>query len=160
MQICDAHNDLLTTFDNILDINNYLNNFCINNKVVKIFTAYYVSQYEINTYGSDKILQHIAKKYLLVKNLDIATFTLENIGFIQKFSDLDKIIYIADNIEPEKIKRNESTTNNNLLSKTEELVKADMDECIKIIIEDKKQRAQAKGRIYNPMLDNMLLDDR
>ena len=75
-------------------------------------------------------------------------------------SDLDKIIYIADNIEPEKIKRNESTTNNNLLSKTEELVKADMDECIKIIIEDKKQRAQAKGRIYNPMLDNMLLDDR
>ena len=94
MQICDAHNDLLTTFDNILDINNYFNNFCINNKVVKIFTAYYVSQYEINTYSSDKILQHMAKKYLLVKNLDIATFTLENIGFIQKFSDLDKIIQL------------------------------------------------------------------
>ena len=92
MQICDAHNDLLSTFDNVLDINNYFNNFCINNKVVKIFTAYYVSQYEIKTYSCNEILQHIVDKHSLIKNFDIATFTLENIGFIQNFSDLEKII--------------------------------------------------------------------
>lgn len=94
MQICDAHNDLLSTFDNVLDISNYFNNFCINNKVVKIFTACYVSQYEIGINNCNQILQNIANKYSLIKNFDIATFTIENIGFIQKFDDLDKIIQL------------------------------------------------------------------
>ncbi len=69
-------------------------------------------------------------------------------GGEDKMSTLDKIIYIADNIEPNK--------NKELLAKVQSGEITDMNTCIRLIIQDKKERAQAKKRIYNPMLDLIL----
>lgn len=66
-------------------------------------------------------------------------------GGEDKMSTLDKIIYIADNIEPAK--------NKELLAKVQSGEITDMNSCIRLIIQDKKDRAQAKKRSYNPMMD-------
>lgn len=63
---------------------------------------------------------------------------------------LDKVIFIADNIEPNR--------GNDILSKIQSGEITSPDECIKIIIDDKLERAKEKGRESNPLL-NCLLED-
>ena len=76
-------------------------------------------------------------------------------GGEEKMSTLDKIIYIADSIEPEKGKRY-NKEEKILLTKIKEGKKIDIDEYIEIIIKGKKRRAKEKEMDYNPMIDNIL----
>lgn len=77
-------------------------------------------------------------------------------GGEEHMSKLDKIIYIADNIEAKKQKRYENKNIRNLVGKLENNEKIDIDEYVKIIIEEKKKRAKQEGRIVNPLVDNIL----
>lgn len=77
-------------------------------------------------------------------------------GGEEHMSKLDKIIYIADNIEAKKQKRYENKNIRNLVDKLENNEKIDIDEYVKIIIEEKKKRAKQEGRIVNPLVDNIL----
>lgn len=63
---------------------------------------------------------------------------------------LDKVIFIADNIEPNR--------GNDILSRIQSGEITSPDECIKIIIEDKLKRAKEKGREPNPLLNCPLED--
>lgn len=86
-------------------------------------------------------------------------------GADDKMNMLDKIVYVADNIEPQKEKRNHSnetenqTETDSLLSKIENGEIADLDTCIQILIEGKKQRAEKRGMECNPLVDNILNTD-
>ena len=86
-------------------------------------------------------------------------------GADDKMNTLDKIVYVADNIEPQKEKRNHSNETENqtetesLLSKIENGEIADLDTCIQILIEGKKQRAEKRGMECNPLVDNILNTD-
>ena len=86
-------------------------------------------------------------------------------GADDKMNTLDKIVYVADNIEPQKEKRNHSketenqTETESLLSKIENGEIADLDTCIQILIEGKKQRAEKRGMECNPLVDNILNTD-
>ena len=86
-------------------------------------------------------------------------------GADDKMNTLDKIVYVADNIEPQKKKRNHSketenqTETDSLLSKIENGEIADLDTCIQILIEGKKQRAEKRGMECNPLVDNILNTD-
>lgn len=62
---------------------------------------------------------------------------------------LDKVIFIADNIEPER--------GNNILSKIQSDEVNDPNECIKMIIRDKSERARKNNRELNPLF-NLTLD--
>ena len=77
-------------------------------------------------------------------------------GGEEHMSKLDKIIYIADNIEAKKQKRYENKNIRNLVGKLENNEKIDIDEFVKIIIEEKKKRAKQEGRTVNPLVDNIL----
>ena len=77
-------------------------------------------------------------------------------GGEEHMSKLDKIIYIADNIEAKKQKRYENKNIRNLVDKLENNEKTDIDEYVKIIIEEKKKRAKQEGRTVNPLVDNIL----
>ncbi|MBQ7977654.1 MAG: membrane dipeptidase [Clostridia bacterium] len=92
MQICDAHNDMLMNLNSIDEINKYLNKYCYNNKVVNIFTAYYVSQSEEKKLSANEILEKIKYKFALLKNFNCLTPTLENIGFINNEETLEQVI--------------------------------------------------------------------
>ncbi len=59
-------------------------------------------------------------------------------------SDLDKILFIADNIEPAR--------GNNMLSLIESGVINSPNECIEKIISEKIRKSNAKNRAYNPFL--------
>lgn len=86
-------------------------------------------------------------------------------GADDKMNMLDKIVYVADNIEPEKEKRNHSqetenqTETESLLSKILNGEIADLDTSIQILIEGKKQRAEKRGMECNPLVDNILNTD-
>lgn len=86
-------------------------------------------------------------------------------GADDKMTELDKIVYVADNIEPEKEKRNHSketenqTETDSLLSKIENGEIENLDDCIQIIIEGKKERAKNRGLPCNPLVDNILNTD-
>lgn len=74
---------------------------------------------------------------------------------------LDKVVYIADNIEPEKTKRKNPRDCNQietdtLLRKMQDGRISNLDDCIRIIIAEKKERARIRGVEYNPMIDNIL----
>ena len=77
-------------------------------------------------------------------------------GGEEHMSKLDKIIYIADNIEAKKQKRYENKNIRNLVDKLENNEKIDIDKYVKIIIEEKKKRAKQEGRTVNPLVDNIL----
>lgn len=77
-------------------------------------------------------------------------------GGEEKMSLLDKIIYVADNIEPGKQDRYKQKQEESLLYKIENNELENIDDCIKIIIEEKKKRAEAENRICNPLVDNIL----
>ena len=86
-------------------------------------------------------------------------------GADDKMNTLDKIVYVADNIETKKEKRNHSketenqTETDSLLSKIENGEIADLDTCIQILIEGKKQRAEKRGMECNPLVDNIFNTD-
>lgn len=63
----------------------------------------------------------------------------------EKANILDKIIFIADNIEPAK--------GNNLLQEIMSGNLSNPDECIRLIINSKIKKANKKNRQYNPFLD-------
>lgn len=63
-------------------------------------------------------------------------------------SALDKIIFVADNIEPER--------NNDILSSIKCNKITSLDECIKMIIQDKRERALQNHRELNPLLYSTL----
>lgn len=67
------------------------------------------------------------------------------VGGEDKQGILDKIIYVADNIEPEKDKV--------LLDKIQSGEIKEINECIKRIIQMKKEKAKLNNRLYNPMMD-------
>ena len=86
-------------------------------------------------------------------------------GADDKMTELDKIVYVADNIEPEKEKKNngEQTESpkktDSLLSKIKNGEIENLDDCIQIIIEGKKERAKNRGLPCNPLVDNILPTD-
>lgn len=86
-------------------------------------------------------------------------------GADDKMTELDKIVYVADNIEPEKEKKNngEQTESpkktDSLLSKIKNGEIENLDDCIQIIIEGKKERAKNRGLPCNPLVDNILNTD-
>lgn len=61
---------------------------------------------------------------------------------------LDKIIFIADNVEPERF--------NNLLLRIQSDEIDSPNECIQIIINDKIERAKKRKQEHNPLLNNTL----
>lgn len=63
----------------------------------------------------------------------------------EKANMLDKIIFIADNIEPAR--------GNNLLQEIKNGNLSDPDECIRLIINNKIEKSNEKIRQYNPFLD-------
>lgn len=65
-----------------------------------------------------------------------------------KMTDLEKVIFIADNIEPEK-------KDSDILKLIQD-TKISMDECIKLIANRKVERADKRGIAYNPFLDATL----
>ena len=65
-------------------------------------------------------------------------------------NDLDKLIFISDNIEP---KKRDSDLMMAISSKG-----YGMDDVIKIIIKRKKERASVQEREVNPLFDAMLED--
>lgn len=65
----------------------------------------------------------------------------------EQMSDLDKVVFIADNIEPSK-------KNYDIFVKIQSGEIESMDECIKLIIERKQQRAGLKNMEINPLLIN------
>lgn len=74
-------------------------------------------------------------------------------GGEDKMTPLDKILYIADNAEPEKnIEFYQQLSNEDTI---------DMNKWVKKIIKDKQSRAVQKQRIQNPLIDATLenLDD-
>ena len=77
-------------------------------------------------------------------------------GGEEKMTKLDKIIYIADSIEPEKENRYNSNDKKSLLTKINKGELVDIDEIVKLIIQEKKKRAQENGRECNPLIDNIL----
>ncbi len=62
-----------------------------------------------------------------------------------EMSDLDKIVYIADKIEPKK--------EDSVLAKDVIKGKISLNECILSIIDRKMDRAKKQDKIYNPFLD-------
>ncbi len=92
MQILDAHNDLLMNLKREFEIRDYLKNFCINNEVVKIFTAYYISPKQEIESSADTILNDMSKKFELLSKFSYFIPSVENIGFIKNESDLYKLI--------------------------------------------------------------------
>lgn len=66
----------------------------------------------------------------------------------EDMSDLGKVVFIADNIEPEK--------NNDILSRIQSGELNDINECIREIIKDKIKRAQKEQREINPILNATL----
>lgn len=60
-------------------------------------------------------------------------------------SDLDKIIFVADNIEPDK--------SNDMLSRIKNGEIDTLDKCIEEIISAKRDKSIKKNRAYNPFLD-------
>lgn len=66
----------------------------------------------------------------------------------EKMTDLEKIIFIADNIEPKK----RDSDIFDLLQRS----KISLDECIKQISKRKIERAKKRGQAYNPFLDATL----
>lgn len=69
-------------------------------------------------------------------------------GGNEKMSDLDKIIYIADNIEPKK--------NSRLYKEMLNQETPQMDGWVKNIINIKKQKSKKMNRVYNPLIDATL----
>ncbi len=94
MEICDAHNDLLMNLTTKTEIKDYIDKYCINNKVVKMFTAYYVSPQKEKDYNSIVILKDLEEKFNLIKDYKMCIPTIENIGFIDNSQVLDKILTI------------------------------------------------------------------
>ncbi len=90
MQLSDAHNDLLMTFNASADVARYLR-FCQNNNVTKLFAAYYFDEVRDNR-DKDAILADVARKFAMVDNFDFVTTTLENIGFVDNLTTLNKLI--------------------------------------------------------------------
>ncbi len=86
MRIADAHNDLLMSFNTNAEVFRYLN-FCKQNGVVKLFTAYYFNQENKN---QDKSLyfSDIQTKFSRIKHCDFVTTTFENIGFVEDYKTL------------------------------------------------------------------------
>ena len=86
-------------------------------------------------------------------------------GADDKMTELDKIVYVADNIEPEKEQKNngEQTESqkktDSLLAKIKNGEIENLDDCIQIIIEGKKKRAKNRGLPCNPLVDNILNTD-
>ena len=86
-------------------------------------------------------------------------------GADDKMTELDKIVYVADNIEPEKEQKNngEQTESqkktDSLLAKIKNGEIENLDDCIQIIIEGKKKRAKNRGLPRNPLVDNILNTD-
>lgn len=66
-------------------------------------------------------------------------------GGEDKMSMLDKVIYVADNIEPAK--------NSSLLSKIESDEITDINDCIRLIINKKIHNSKRHNRTYNPFTD-------
>ena len=77
-------------------------------------------------------------------------------GADDEMSDLDKIVYCADNLEQEKLKGKENHQYDEILEELRNGKVRPLDDYIKIIIEGKKKRAEEKGYCYNPMIDNIL----
>lgn len=90
MQIADAHNDLLMSFNSTEDVQDYLQ-FCENNKVVKVFTAYYLSQ-AMEKLDSEKVFQDIEQKFKLLPKSKMVVRSFENIGFVRNEADLEKLL--------------------------------------------------------------------
>ena len=88
MQIADAHNDVLMSFIEKEQILEYIK-FCKNNKVVKIFTAYYVSPEQES---SKIILKDITQKFSYLDNEPTVIKSLENLGYVHNNKILDQII--------------------------------------------------------------------
>lgn len=91
MQIADAHNDLLMYANSIKLVHNYLE-FAKYNKVVKVFTAYYVAQKQ-EFQDFDTLFLDIINKFNLLKDYpDLIYKTFENIGFVNDKCKLKKLI--------------------------------------------------------------------
>lgn len=86
----------------------------------------------------------------LFDNSDIARFNaISHAIFCHNTGDsnmslLDKIIFIADNIEPNR--------KNNFLAKIQANELTSPDECIRLIIDTKMKQATQKNREFNPLL--------
>lgn len=90
MQLADSHNDLLMTFNASTDVVRYLR-FCQNNQVTKLFSAYYFDEVR-DRRSKDEIIADVARKFAMVDNFDFVTKTLENIGFVDNITTLNKLI--------------------------------------------------------------------
>ncbi len=92
MKICDAHNDLLMNLHTKAEIQSYLTKYCNNNKVVKIFTAYYVSPNQEKCWANNEILDDMRKKFCFIEDISQCVPTMENIGFVDNFRTLEQVI--------------------------------------------------------------------
>lgn len=90
MLLADAHNDLLMTFHSSQEIAHYMR-FCQNNRVGRLFAAYYYDSTR-DTRDRSLILAEIEQKFQFLDQYNIVTRTLENISFVKDDGTLRRII--------------------------------------------------------------------
>lgn len=102
---------------------------------------------------SSAIFETLFSKKDIVRFNSISHAISSHVAGSDYMSDLDKIIFIADNTEPGR--------NNNILSLIESGELSSIDECIRKIITEKLEKSDEKGRVPNPFLNATLdfLDD-
>lgn len=117
-----------------------------------------ITMYDFEIFETPKALHGRISSFLFEKEFDKTDIERFNsishaisyhvAGGDEKMSDLDKILYIADNIEPKK--------NSRLYKEMLSQEKPEMDEWMKKIINIKRKKANQMNRVYNPLIDATL----
>lgn len=132
-------------------------------QTLELATRKHIDMYDFEIFGTYEALHGKISAQLFEEEFDNTEIErFKNIshaisyhvaGGEDKMTPLDKILYIADNAEPEKNIEFYQQLNN------EDTI--DMNKWVKKIIKDKQSRAVQKQRIQNPLIDATLenLDD-
>ncbi len=127
-------------------------------EILKLCLEHNITIYDFELLENVKALHGRISSLLFKKEFD--NTNLERLNYIAKaidahvsgnsnMSDLDKIVFIADNVEPKK-------DDSMMLPLIQFGEINNINECVKIIIERKIKRAKKSKRVHNPLLDNTL----
>ena len=147
-----------------------------NQEMLELCATREVTMYDFEIFQSPGVLHGKAGAILFEKEFDRESnpekfdrikhaISSHVAGADDKMNMLDKIVYVADNIELEKEKKNngeetqDQKKTDDLLAKIKNGEIENLDDCIQIIIEGKKQRAEKRGVECNPLVDNILNTD-
>lgn len=134
-----------------------------NQEILKLCLEHNITIYDFELFKNIKSLHGKISSLLFEKEFDDTNLNRFNaisqaikvhVTGSSNMSNLDKIVFIADKIEPKKDK--------NMLFLIQSGKLNNIDECIKIIIEKKIKRYNKRNIVYNPLLDSTLesIDER